>query len=138
MSTTRRAALGVLCLGSVLVGGRLALERLVPPRPDPNYRTLAGRIARTARNRSRLRALGVAYLRSVERTPSAWELAKACFPSVEERDRALGMAAPKLVEILAKKADDDYRNGRVESVHGWLLSRTEARFAAIVALLQHL
>lgn len=136
MTTSRRGALLGLWSGALLVCG--CRVQFVKPPPDAEYRTLALNVARTAQDRSRLRALGMTYFRNHGARLNPAELAEACFPTVEERQRALAMPAPRLLEWLATKARNDYEAGRVESVQGWLLSRTELRFAAIVALIRRL
>jgi hypothetical protein len=43
--------------------------------------------------------------------------------------------AGQLRTLLAQKREDDFRNGNIAIVDGWVLSRTEARACALVALL---
>ena len=48
----------------------------------------------------------------------------------------LGLEPLKLAEEIAERTLHDYRAGRVVSVRGWLLSETEARFAALTTLVR--
>ena len=43
--------------------------------------------------------------------------------------------ARQLRTLLAQKREHDFRNGNIATVDGWVLSRTEARACALVALL---
>ena len=136
MNSTRRPLLGALVLGSVWLGSQPACQRSADARPE--YRMLAERLARLPKERQALRIIGSAYLASLDERPTAEQIAAAWFPSENERRRALGLKPQRLAEHVAGRTLDDYRHDRVVSVRGWLLSETEARFAALTALIRRL
>lgn len=72
----------------------------------------------------RARVLGEAYLWELRPRPSAAELCASLGP----------IEATNAAQALAERIAEDYDSGRVVSVAGWLLSRTEATLAAIAAL----
>lgn len=135
MNTTRRHALRTLVLGSAWLGGATAC-RAPAGALHPEYRMIAERLVRLSKERRALRTIGLAYLKSLEERPSAETIAAAWFPTAAERRRALGQKPLELAEHLAERTLDDYRHDRVVNVRGWLLSETEARFAALTALLR--
>lgn len=136
MNTTRRSALGTLVLGSVWLGSQSACQRSKGAHPE--YRMIAERLARLPKERKALRSIGSAYLASLSERPTAEQIAAAWFPSETERRRALALKPLRLAQHVADRTLDDYRHDRVVSVRGWLLSETEARFAALTALIRRL
>jgi len=135
-STTRRGLLGTLLVGGAWLGGRKVYDHLQKGSPHHEYRTLAERLAQLPRKRRPLRGIGRAYLRSLAHRPTAEQIAAAWLPSGEERRRAIALRPTRLAELVSERTLEDYRNGRVVSVQGWLLSETEARFAALVAMVR--
>ena len=97
---------------------------------------IAERLARLPKERQALRIIGGAYLASLDERPTAEQITAAWFPSETERRRALALKPQRLAEHIADRTLDDYRHDRVVSVRGWLLSETEARFAALTALIR--
>ncbi len=138
MSTTRRSFLGFFGLGGLWLGGRWIYEHLTRPSLHRDYRTIAERLARLPQNREPLRGIGFAYLSSVAHRPTAEQIAQAWFPTDEERQLVMRLERDELARRVSARTLDDYRQGRVVSVHGWLLSETEARFAALVALIRRI
>lgn len=135
MKTTRRRALGALVLGSAWLGSSTSCRGPKGPM-HPEYRMLAERLVRLPRERRALRSIGLAYLASLSERPAADQIAAEWFPTDAERRRALTEVPLRLAERIRDRTLDDYRNDRVVNVRGWLLSETEARFAALTALLR--
>ncbi len=138
MSTTRRAALGALVVGSVWLTAHEARQHLMFSSPNPDYRTLAERLSKLPRRRESLRGIGLAYLESLEHRPTAEQITEAWFPRPEERERAIALEPAALAQDVSNRTLEDYRTGKVVSVRGWMLSETEARFAALVALVRRI
>ena len=136
MTTSRRGVLGFIGLSSLWLGGRWVYGHLTRPSLHRDYRTIAERLARLPQNREPLRGIGFAYLSSVEHRPTAEQIAEAWFPTDAERELVMMLERDELAQQVSARTLDDYRQGRVVSVHGWLLSETEARFAALVALIR--
>jgi len=110
--------------------GCLAQDRVA----RPEYRMIAERLVRSAKERRALRSIGIAYLSSLNERPSLEAIAAGWFPTPTDRARALTQTPRELFERVAARARDDYRLDRVVNVRGWLLSETEARFAVLTAL----
>lgn len=138
MKPTRRTMLGVLALGTVSIGGEQAYSHWLPTAPDPASRVLAERLARMPKQRGPLRSIGLSYLKNLEHRPTAEQIVEEWFPSAAERQRVLALKPLKLAEQIAARTLADYRKGRVVNVNGWLLSETEARFAALTSLMRRL
>jgi hypothetical protein len=75
------------------------------------------------------RAIGHRYLQS-----SSQERDRAFLQSAITRDKQLHNAR-QLRTLLAQKREHDFRHGDIAIVDGWVLSRTEVRTCALVALL---
>ncbi|HEU5074279.1 MAG TPA: hypothetical protein VFU02_08900 [Polyangiaceae bacterium] len=134
MNTTRRSILSALVLGSTWLTSATACR--APAREHAEYRTIAERLVRMSKERRALRSIGMAYLTSSDERYTAEMIAAAWFPSEAERRRALGQKPLELAAHMADRTRADYRHDRVVNVRGWLLSETEARFAALTALLR--
>lgn len=124
-----------MALGGLWFGSQSACQRY--PSAHPEYRMLAERLARLPKERKALRTIGSAYLASLDERPTAEQIAAGWFPSETERRRALALKPQRLAQHVADRTLEDYRHDRVVSVRGWLLSETEARFAALTALVRH-
>lgn len=135
MNSARRSALHALVLGSAWLGIPTAC-RFPGAAVHPEYRMLAERLVRLPRERRSLRSIGRAYLASLDEPPTAETIAAAWFPTEADRRRALGQKPLELAKHISDRALDDYRHERWVNVRGWLLSETEARFAALTALLR--
>lgn len=135
MKTTRRRALGLFLLGSAWISSATGCRGPSGP-THPEYRMLAERLVRLPKERRALRSIGLAYLASLDQRPSAAQIAAEWFPTDAERRRALAESPLRLAEHIRDRTLDDYRHERVVNVRGWLLSETEARFAALTALLR--
>jgi len=135
MKTTRRHVLGVLVLGSGWLGSSAGCRGPNGPM-HPEYRMLAERLVRLPKERRSLRSIGLWYLASLSERPAADQIAAEWFPTEAERRRALTELPLRLAERIRDRTLDDYRHDRVVIVRGWLLSETEARFAALTALLR--
>ena len=74
------------------------------------------------------KAIGLHYLQSFSEEGSPAFLTKAILGDEETR-------GPKqLRAILAQKREEEFRDGNIAIVAGWVLSRTEARVCALMAL----
>ena len=132
---SRRTALGALVLGSAWLGTTAACRSPNGPM-HPEYRMLAERLVRLPKERRSLRNIGLWYLSTLSERPAADQIAAEWFPTEAERRRALTELPPRLAEHIRNRTLDDYRKDRVVNVRGWLLSETEARFAALTVLLR--
>jgi hypothetical protein len=72
----------------------------------------------------------------LQHRPTPEQIAQAWFPLVSERQRVLSLAPSTLSREVTLRSIDDYQHGRVANVRGWLLSETEVRLAALVALVR--
>lgn len=97
---------------------------------------IAERLVRLPKERRALRSIGFAYLASLDERPGADQIVAEWFPTNAERRRALAEDPLRLAEHIRDRTLADYRHARVVNVRGWLLSETEARFAALSALLR--
>ena len=103
-----------------VMAGALALCAVGEP-ADP-----AGALLALFTDRERARRLGRAYLAGLGELPSAAALADTIW-----RDLPAGGSMRAQVAALVR---DDFAEGRLECVEGWLLSRTEARLCGLAAL----
>ncbi|HEY6609409.1 MAG TPA: hypothetical protein VI277_09460 [Candidatus Limnocylindria bacterium] len=124
---TRRSLLklaGTLAFSVVAVGYR----------HQPAYnRLLAGRLRSLVPHRAAAAALGVAYLAQVPAEASRDRLVAKLVegqPSLAAFDRS----QRRLGADLARRIRSDFAAGRTVSLHGWIVSVTEGRLAALVAI----
>ena len=75
------------------------------------------------------REIGTLYLQSFSQEGSCAFLKKAITGDIRLRD------VNQLRTLLAQKREHDFRTGDIAIVDGWILSRTEARACALMALL---
>jgi hypothetical protein len=75
------------------------------------------------------RDIGHHYLQSFSQERNRAFLRRAIIGEKQLQD------ATQLRTLLAQKREHDFRNGDIAIVDGWVLSRTEARACALVALL---
>ena len=75
------------------------------------------------------RAIGHQYLQSFSQERNRAFLQRAITGETQLQD------ARQLRTLLAQKREQDFRTGDIAIVDGWILSRTEARACALVALL---
>lgn len=81
------------------------------------------------------KVIGVEYLR-VAPMEADVQLLTGLICSFEEKRRAefAHADAGKLRILLLRQQRQDFERGRIVNVHGWILSRTEARLCALAAL----
>jgi hypothetical protein len=125
MSLSRRtilfAAAGAFSLGAPSLGTAAT----------PSAATLL-RLRALMRPRASARALGLAYLAQFpeEREPAA--LARFLLPELAPSEAAMArLDDHQLRNRVAARQRADFAEGRIVSLGGWLLSRTEARLAAL-------
>jgi hypothetical protein len=75
------------------------------------------------------RAIGREYLQSLSQERNCAFLKRAIVGETQPQD------ARQLRTLLAQKREHDFRTGDIAIVDGWILSRTEARACALIALL---
>lgn len=121
---SRRAALGAIAGAAALVAGGIALDRLLdgdpsPTRPTPPLDVGDDELDALAR-------VGNRYL----------ELEPATAPSIERDLAHAGVDAsdPHDVKGLTAAAARDFAAGETVLIDGWVVSRSEARVAALAAL----
>lgn len=136
MNALRRATLKVLVLATVALSGHRIHRHLQNTPPHPEYRTLARRLARLAHGHRAMRGLGLDYLQSLDTRPTADLITQRWFPTERERRWAMTLEPPQLAGHVAIRAREDFREARIVSVRGWMLSETEAEFASLAALVR--
>lgn len=134
--TDRRRFLGVASL-SALGAGALLMSQDVQPPDDTTHeeRTLSERITRLLADWRKLKDLGEARLDQLRPRGTLGGLIRELYPEPEDVQEALGISNGILRAELSQRVASDFRAGRMESVSGWLVSRTEASICAMSALL---
>jgi hypothetical protein len=111
----------LLALGALALGGAPALQSGGTP-VAPSGQELAARL----RDPRAVRALGIRYLERhpEERDPGFLHAATLAGAGKGKRNAA----------ALRARSRDDFRRGDTVLIEGWVLSRTECRLCALVAL----
>jgi hypothetical protein len=132
----RRRFLGVASL-SVIGAGTLLLSQDIQPPDDTTHeeRTLSERITRLLSDWRKLKDLGEARLDQLRPRGTLGGLIRELYPEPRGVQAALARPSAILRAELSRRVASDFRAGRVESVSGWLVSRTEASICAMSALL---
>lgn len=132
---TRRGFLRTLLLAGSLVFMRRAeaFDTIADPHPD---HLLSTKLVDLFHNKNSARAIGLEYLRiapALERHPR--ELTRLICSHWQEREKQIDHAdIGRLKQILMDQQREDFANGRIVNVQGWILSETEARLCALAAL----
>lgn len=131
---TRRRVILALLLG--LVAGRAPGLADTVDHPTVAPVELPPWLARLRGERDATARLGEAYLRAYPAERSLAVLLAAIEEAIGAQRRSNGAAGDALaaLEQLQRAVRDDYVRGEVVSVDGWLVSRTEARVYAVIAL----
>jgi hypothetical protein len=130
--TRRRflAAAGGLVGAVAVVRSRpwASLVRIVP-------RSDAERLVALFGHPESARAIGRAYLEGDARRRSVREMVREVVDDLPDgRDTLRSSSDDVLRDILARRIQGDFGDGRVVFVQGWMLSRTEADLYALAAL----
>jgi hypothetical protein len=136
LPSNRRRFLGMASL-SGLGAGALLLGQDVRPPDDTTHEehTLSERITSLLADWRKLKDLGEARLDQLRPRGTLGGLIRDLYPEPDEVHEALGRPNATLRAELSQRVAGDFRAGRVESVSGWLVSRTEASICAMSALL---
>lgn len=124
--------LASLCALAGLSGTVHLLSRLGrPPAAEP----LALSLAHFFPHDQSAKIVGLEYLRGAPHEASASVLVDLICSSDPERRGQLAQAdARKRRELLRAQQRQDFEQGRIVRVQGWILSETEARLCALAAL----
>jgi hypothetical protein len=96
---------------------------------------LSSKLANFFHNKESARAIGLEYLRLAPVEANARQLTYSICSSWEERyDEMAHADAAKIKAILLRQQREDFENGRIVAVQGWILSQTEARLCALATL----
>ena len=81
------------------------------------------------------RVIGRAYMATHDIERNIDQLVTALFSNESERDSFFIAASEEQRHLLGNMIQTDFKYGRLVTVNGWLLSRTEARVYAIASML---
>lgn len=125
--TAALAGVGLLALRSMPLPGRLA------PAGTPAFP--AARLATLFAHAPSTHAIGRVYLRQVPAEGDVPTLARLIAASLSTGPAALArMSDAALRHGIAQRIRQDFADGRIVDVDGWLLSVTEARLYAVTTL----
>jgi hypothetical protein len=129
-SVLLRGALGVgLLAGGSLLAAACGDEAAISVERSE---TLARLIQRCGAVSDRTRPLGLAYLQVVPEEADVPHLVRALFRGWSDAD--LGMRPDALCSRLRDQSREDFGLGRHIVLGGWVVSRTEARIAALAGI----
>lgn len=87
------------------------------------------------RQQESARVVGRAYLEAVPAEGNALQLSDTLMASLNlDAENAGALAPEQLHQRLRERVRADFRNGRTVKLEGWILSQTEARLMALIAL----
>ncbi|MCB0260194.1 MAG: hypothetical protein KDH97_11820 [Calditrichaeota bacterium] len=87
------------------------------------------------RQQDSARVIGQAYLEAVPEEGNALLLSDTILGSLSlDADHAAALAPETLHQRLRERVREDFRDSRTVKLDGWILSRTEARLMALIAL----
>lgn len=87
------------------------------------------------RQQESARVIGRAYLEAVPAEGNALQLSDTLLESLNlNTENAAALAPEQLHQRLLERVRADFRDGRTIKLQGWILSRTEARLMALIAL----
>ncbi len=120
---------GALSLSGLWCPGRVAAERLTPSD------ALTLKLARVSRCPESAKRVGAVYLQNTPAEAHPDTLVACLCVGGGLRKSELTQASVKQLRFrFAKLIRDDFANDRMVSLDGWMLSTTEARLCALVAL----
>lgn len=97
---------------------------------------LAGKLANFFRDKKSATVIGLEYLRSYPAERDVGLLLDRIFSTRSKlRSEIAGAVTDRHRRVLAMQTREDFECGRVVEVQGWILSLTEVRLCALVALL---
>lgn len=128
---SRRCALKRLAAASIAA----ALPAVVVTRYGRNaFQPLADRLSALPAQRGSARIVGHRYLVLVPEEAQATVLAARIAGSAGRYSHLTRASTRTLRAVLARRQRQDFAEGETVSIDGWVLSRTEARLCALVAL----
>jgi hypothetical protein len=132
-NVTRRTFLRVFFLLSVV--GVIRGADVVNTESPHSSGLLPWKLAHFFLHEDSAKVIGVEYLRVAPMEADVHFLADLICSFEEERRVAFAHAdAGELRVLLQRQQRQDFERGRIVTVHGWILSRTEARLCALAAL----
>lgn len=97
--------------------------------------SLAANLAKVFAHKKSAALVGVEYLRSVPREADARMLVDLiCSREAELRATLIKADLKALRELLRHQQRQDFEQGRIVKLQGWILSETEARLCALAAI----
>jgi hypothetical protein len=132
-NVTRRTFLRILFFSGVF--GPIRGADFVKPDNYHSPDLLPWKLAHFFLHKESAKVVGLEYLRVVPMEADVQFLADLIC-SLKEKTRAefAHADAQKLRVLLLRQQRQDFERGRIVNVHGWILSRTEARLCALAAL----
>jgi hypothetical protein len=98
---------------------------------------LARQLARLVPHPESARRIGAAYLAAKPQEADVMTLIELLCPELNGRGLNKGLQTPPRAQLrqqLAARRNDDFSEGRIVRLKGWIVADTEARLCALVAL----
>jgi hypothetical protein len=132
---TRRGFLGALVYLGLFRFMQLGWS-LDKPRNTDTTDAVAAKLANFYIDKESAKIVGLEYLRSVPSEAKVGLLTDLICSFEGEQRAAFNQAnKEKLRQMLLLRQRQDFEHGRVANVRGWILSKTECRLCALVALI---
>jgi hypothetical protein len=130
--TARRTFLTTLLSAGLCILGKPPLVRASPSHA-PQHNTLGLRLADLFTQRASVEVIGLEYLRSARQEQDSTTLSNLISSGC---GHALGphLADADLRECMRRRVRQDFAEGHILTMHGWVVSLTEARLCALVTL----
>ena len=134
LDVTRRSVLhGLIWIGAIALAR--PVRTLCALGKEGPHDPLAVRLARVFTHAASAAVIGWEYLRVVPREADAALLVDLiCSRWPSRRQEFDDLDATRCLELLLLRQRQDFERGRTVTVHGWILSETEARLCALAAL----
>ena len=124
----RRVLAAIAAMGACLPA--VGRARGLVAAPDPAIERLVGLF----KHRDSARAIGSAYLATRPEEANPYNLLELITRADQEPLVVHRTSAMELRDWLRRRQADDFATGRIVKLDGWLLSATEVRLCALVAL----
>ena len=103
--------------------------------PGPYGAGISQHLARLFRNYEGVTAVGKKYLACIPFETDAEKLAQQALPGAENTAMGAGeVGYDQFKAVVHSRVRDDFRQGRVINLDGWVLSETEVRLCSLLAL----